>query len=187
MMLKKANAILALLSSFALLVHMGFCAFAYLTFYYNPTLKTLTALPFALLTCAHAVCGMCAVFLLGDGTRLDVYQRQNASTIVQRVSAAFIFPLLIVHLRTFELLSSFSESKAWVPFALLICLQVAFYAIVTAHVATSFSRAFVTLGLLADRKKVRVLDRLAYLVCTAVFLIASVSVVRGELLMFLQK
>ena len=45
MPLKKINAALGLLSIAAMLVHIGYTVFAYLAFYYNPTLKLLTAVP----------------------------------------------------------------------------------------------------------------------------------------------
>ena len=60
-----------------MLVHIGYTVFAYLTFYCNPTLKLLTAIPFMVLACLHAICGMLTVFLQSDGTRLDLYPRQN--------------------------------------------------------------------------------------------------------------
>ena len=43
MKLKKLNAALGLLSIAALLVHIGYTVVAYLMYYYNPTLKVLTA------------------------------------------------------------------------------------------------------------------------------------------------
>ena len=84
MKLKKINAVLAILSTVALFVHIAYTDFAYLTMYYNPFLKLLTSLPFMILTCLHAVCGMTSVFLQADGTRLDLYPEQNKKTIVQR-------------------------------------------------------------------------------------------------------
>ena len=77
MKLKETNAVLAILSEFALLIHIGYTVFAYLTFYYNPMLKTITALPFIVLACIHAVCGMCAVFIMVDGTRMNEYPKLN--------------------------------------------------------------------------------------------------------------
>ena len=74
MKLKKFNALIALLSSIALLIHIGYSSFAYLTMYYNPDMKNLTATPFIICTMIHAVCGMCIVFLQNDGTDLSVYK-----------------------------------------------------------------------------------------------------------------
>lgn len=187
MRLKKASAAFGLLACIALLMHMGYSAFAYLTFYYNPTLKILTAAPFMLCACAHAVCAMCSVFLLGDGTRLDIYQKPNRRTIAQRVSAALIFPLLMVHLRTFDLLTMSSSSGKWPLFGLMILLQVLFFATVVIHASTSFSRSLITLGLLADQGKQKVLDRVVRILCAVAFLVAAYSVVSGELSMFLAR
>ena len=63
MKLKKLNAVLALLSTIAMIFHIGYNIFAYLTMYYNPTLKLVSAVPFIVITCIHAVLGMCLVFL----------------------------------------------------------------------------------------------------------------------------
>ena len=46
MKMKKINAALGLLSIAAMLVHIGYTVFAYLKFYYNESLKILTAIPF---------------------------------------------------------------------------------------------------------------------------------------------
>ncbi len=182
--LKKASAVLALLTILALLAHVGYSVFCYLTFYYNPMLKTLTAAPVIVFACLHAVAGMCTVFLLGDGTRVDPYQRQNRRTVVQRVSAALIFPLLIVHLNIFNILKDASQSGTWFVFGLVLLAQVAFYAVIALHVATSFSRALITLGLLSRKETQVRVDRVAYAVCACLFLVAAIVVVRGQLGMF---
>ncbi len=163
---------------------MAYNCFCFLTFYYNPALKLVTSVPLMVLMCAHAICGMCAVFLLGDGTRLDLYPQKNKKTIIQRISAALIFPLLIVHLKTFEAMKSLSESGIWIGFALLMVLQLLFYVVITVHTSVSFSKACITLGLLVDEKKVRLTDRIVTLVMTALLLVTSFAVVKGELTMF---
>ncbi len=187
MKLKKLNAILSLLSALTLLIHTGYNTFAYYTFYYNPLLKTLTALPFIITVCLHAICGMCAVFLQNDGTCAGLYMKQNPGTIIQRISASLIFPLLILHLNTFNILkNSAANGKHWL-FVTVIILQILFFAVVTAHISVSFSRAFITLGLLDDINKKKAADRIICIACVVVFVIASVSVIRGELIMFMAK
>ncbi len=187
MILKKTSAAAGLLSSFGLLIHVIYNIYAYLTFYYNPSLKKLTAIPFILFTCIHAVCGMCSVFLLGDGTRLDIYRKQNMQTVIQRVSAALIFPLLILHLKTFDLLKTSAGNKQWLLYALLTFLQVIFYAVTAAHVSVSFSRALITLGILTDRQKQKKLDRFVHAFCVVLFAAAVFAVVRGQQKMILPK
>lgn len=187
MKLKKANAVLAILSEITLLIHVGYSIFAYLTFYYNPTLKVLTALPFMVIVCLHAICGMCAVFLLGDGTRTDTYPKLNKGVLIQRISAALIFPLLILHLNTYDTLKSSAEKGNWVLFAAVILAQILFFAVICAHIAVSFSKPFITLGMLKDRNKQKLIDKIAYIVCGLIFAAASVSVIRTQLMMFIPK
>ena len=185
MKLKKCSAVLSLLAILTLLIHVGYSTFAYLTFYYNPSLKMLTSLPFIIVVCLHAVCAMCAVFLHGDGTRPDLYRKQNMGTILQRVSAALIFPLLFIHLKTFDLLKTSAENGRWIVFGLLIFVQVTFFATIFTHASVSFSRALITLGLLSDREKQKKLDRIVYVLCAVLFLFTAGAVIRGQLAMFL--
>lgn len=184
MILKKTNAVLGLLSSIAVVVHMVYNCFSYFTFYYNPALKLATSVPLMVLVCAHAICGMCSVFLLGDGTRLDLYPQKNRKTIIQRISAALIFPLLIVHLKTFEAMRSCSESGIWIGFAMLLVLQLLFYVVITVHTSISFSKACITLGLLTDEKKVRMTDRIIWCIMTVLLLVTAFAVVKGQFAMF---
>ncbi len=184
MRLKKINAVLSLMTILAILIHIGYTVFAYLTFYYNPGLKQLTSLPFMVLACLHGICGMTAVFVQADGTRLDLYPKQNLGTIIQRVSAALIFPLLLLHLNTFSLLSSCAEGGKWFCFTLLILSQPLFYGTVLAHIAVSLSRALITLGWLSSREKQKMIDRIVYAACAIAFAAAVYSVVKGQLAMF---
>jgi hypothetical protein len=133
----------------------------------------------------HAVLGMCSVFLLGEGTRLDMYTIQNRRTVVQRVSAAFILPLLFIHLKTFAFLKDSSESKNWPVFVLVILIQMMFYAVVISHAAVSLSRALITLGILASRENLKIVEKISFLIGGLLFITAAYAVIRGELAMFL--
>ena len=184
MKLKKINAALGLLSIATMLIHIGYTVFAYLAFYYNPFLKLLTAIPFMVLVCLHAVCGMATVFLQSDGTRLDMYPKQNLRTILQRLSAALMLPLVILHINTYGLLSASAEAGHWVWFALLLVSQPLFYGTVLTHVAVSLSRALITLGLLTSREQQKAVDRVVYILCAVAFIAATFVVLRTELAMF---
>ena len=185
MRLKKINAALGLLSIAAMLLHIGYTVFAYLAFYYNPTLKLLTAIPFMVLACLHAVCGMLTLFLQSDGTRLELYPKQNARTILQRVSAALMLPLLILHINTFGLLQSSAEAGQWIWFALLMLSQPLFYGVVQTHIAVSVTRGLITLGWLSSTEKQKVIDRVVCILCALAFVVSTFVVVRTELAMFL--
>ncbi len=183
MKLKKVNAVLGLLAAPLLLAHIGYTVFSYLTMQDNPKLMHVTAGPFAAVTVLHAVCGMLSVFLMGDGTRLDLYPKQNRKTVVQRVSAALIFPLLLLHLRAFDAIQTCAGKGLWVPIGLLLLLQVLFFAVVLAHTGVSLSRALITLGWLTSREKQQKIDRIAAVVFAAVFLLAAFAVIRGTIVM----
>lgn len=185
MKLKKTNAILGLLSTLCLLLHVCYSAFAYLTFYYNPLLKYVFSLPFIVLTCLHAVCGMLSVFLLSDGTRLTQYPRQNRQTLLQRVSAAAIFPLLILHLDTFSLMQSCAEKGQTLLILLLMLVQVLFYAVVLLHIAVSVTKGFITLGLLSSDVTRKRMDTVIYVLSAILLAAASFSVIKGEAAMFI--
>ncbi len=184
MKMKKINAALGLLSIVALLVHMGYTVFAYLTFYYNESLKMLTAIPFMVLVCLHAVCGMLTVFLQADGTRLDLYPKQNLRTILQRASAALMLPLLILHINTFSLLQSTARAGQWLWFTFLMISQPLFYGISLTHIAVSVTSGLITLGLLSSREKQKRIDIALYLLCAAAFVMATCVVLNTELAMF---
>ena len=186
MKLKKINAALGLLSILCMLLHVGYSAFAYLTMYYNPALKRVFSIPFIVLVCLHAVCGMTIVFTKKDGGRADLYPGKNVRTILQRVSAALIFPLLILHLNTFSLMTASAENGMKVFVVLLMIAELLFFAAVITHVAVSFSNGFVTLGLLSSGKTKRIMDLTAYAVGAAAFLISAYAVIRGQAMMFLR-
>ena len=186
MKLKKINAVISLLTILFIVVHIGYNTYCYLASYYNPTLKIATSIPVMISVCLHGILGMLAVFLMGDGTKLTTYPKQNIRTIIQRVSAALIFPLLILHLNTFNILKSSSEEKAWVKFILVIFCQIIFYGIIILHTAVSATKAMITLGWLSSPEKQKKLDTTIYILAGLVFIVAAFSIVKGQLSMFLQ-
>ena len=179
MKLKRINAVLGLFSVLFLLAHIGYTVFSALTKGENPVLLEITIASLMLCMLAHAVCGMLSVFLLGDGTRLDLYPKQNRMTVVQRVTAALLFPLLLVHQEASMLLTACAAGGMWVPFALLLLLQVAFYADVLAHAGVSLSRAFITLGWMTSREKQKKTDRVILIVFALVFAVVACAIVGG--------
>ena len=185
MILKKINAAAALLSVLLMLAHIVYSVFSYITFYYNPFLTKILAIPFVILVCIHAVLGMLSVFLLGDGTRMDSYAKLNTGTVLQRVSAALIFPLLILHINTFSLMSSAAENGRTYMIILLVAAELLFFGCIIVHVAVSVTKALITLGILTSPDIQKKLDRIIYIVCAALFVIMVIAVVRGQLIMFL--
>ncbi len=185
MKLKKINAALGLVSIVFMLLHIGYSVFAYMTFYYNPLLKMVFSVPFMVFVCLHAVCGMLTVFMQSDGTRMNLYPKLNLKTVLQRVSAALIFPLLILHINTFTLLKASSESNMTIFIFLLFFSEILFYAIVLIHVSISLTKGLVTLGILTSVKTQKNLDRIIYIICAVIYVVAICSVLKTQIVMFL--
>jgi succinate dehydrogenase/fumarate reductase cytochrome b subunit len=137
------------------------------------------------MVCLHAICGMMTVFTQGDGTRMDLYPNQNMRTVLQRLSAALIFPLLILHLYTFTLMNNSATSGKIIYVILLIIAEVLFFATVITHVSVSITKAFITLGILCSKELMDKIDKVIYIVNAVVFVIAVVAIVRGQFIMFL--
>ena len=184
MALKKCNACVSLVAFLAMLVHICYNDFAYLTFYYNPVLKTATAMPFMICTCIHAVLGMLIVFLQGDGTRLT-YPKKNVRTVIQRVTAALIFPMLILHLKTFDLMKETAGQGKLAAWWLLALVEVLFFGTILSHATVSFSNALITLGWLSSRERQWVINLVVWVFSIILFLVSVIAVVRGQFLMFL--
>ena len=183
--MKKANAAIGLLSALFIIVHIGYNAFSFLTLYYNPTLQMAVSLPFVVLVCVHAVLGMLTLFLSSDGTRLDDYPKQNRRIILKRVSAALIFPLLIVHVNSFGLMQQNAQAGNAPLVVLLIVTEVLFFAVVLTHIATSLTAGFITLGLVESKEAQVLMDRVVYVIGAMAFAVSSYSVVSGQVVMFL--
>ncbi|MBQ9544292.1 MAG: hypothetical protein IJV00_04110 [Clostridia bacterium] len=185
MKLKKINAILSMLTTAAIFVHIGYVAFSFAAMYDNQLLKNLTARPFMAFACLHAIFAMAIVFFSSEGTRLDQYPKQNVGTIIQRATAILILPLLFLHINTFDLLTTCAQTGKWGLFVVLMISQPIFYAVTLAHVSVSVSRALVTLGRLTSIEKKKKVDRIVMIVCAVFFVAASVAVIKGQLSIFL--
>lgn len=175
MTIKKWNARLALLTILLLLIHEGYQLFAYLTFYYNPTLSKATGYAAAGCFVLHGILSAISVFILHDAKSI-AYKRLNIKTVCQRVSAALILLLLPLHIFSFPLLQS---SAGGIGYWLIETEQILYYAALSGHIALSFSNALITLGRLADIRKKRVIDItvsvIAALLCIAVSVIITTT------------
>ena len=172
MAIKKWNARLSLLTTALLLIHEGYQLYAYITFYYNPTLSKVTGYAAAGCFVLHGILSAIGVFVLHDAKTV-AYKRLNIRTVLQRISAAMIIVLLPLHIFSFSLLMS---SAGGVGYVLTEIAQILFYAALSCHIALSFSNALITLGRLSDIKKKRIIDVVAFVICALLFIAASVII-----------
>lgn len=176
---KKWNARLAIFTFFLLLIHEGYQLFAYLTFYYNSTISAITGFSLAGCFLAHGILSAISVFVLHDA-KIVTYKKRNCKTVLQRASAVVVILLLPVHIFSFSLLQR-SETAAY---AVIEALQIVYYAALTGHIAVSIGNALVTLGLLADIGKKRVLDTVVFVVCALLFIAVCVIITMGHAKLF---
>ena len=78
---------------------------------------------------------------------------------------------VVLHIKSFEMLSSGNLGLAAAELT-----QFIFFSCVFTHIATSFSNAFVTLGLLGDMDKKKKIDRVVYVICAVLWAVAVIVV-----------
>ena len=179
---KRANAVVALLMIAALLIHLAYEVWSYMTFYYNPLVTKLIAYSFVVLVVVHILLSVSIVFGQHDSHTLRSYPKQNARTIVQRGSAVMILLLLPWHIKTGDWIVTHTGGTSF--FHILLVLQVLFWVMVLLHISTSFSRALITLGWLESRKTQRIIDVIVCAVCAAGMVLAAVVVIRTQFMLF---
>lgn len=172
MNVKKLNARLSLLTIFFLLIHEGYQLYAFITFYYNPALSMASGISVAVCLVLHVILSVISVISLHD-SKTVVYKRLNIRTVIQRISGVLLLVLLPLHIFTMPLLKL---SVGGAGYVLTEAVGIIFYAAVSCHAALSFSNALITLGLLSDIKKKRVIDIVALVFFALLFIAASVII-----------
>jgi hypothetical protein len=177
---KKTNAVLGLITIFLMTAHAVYQMFAYITFYYNPLVSKLTGFVLLGVVVLHVILSMLIVFTKTDSVTVT-YKRRNIRTVIQRVSAMMMVILLPVHVFEFELLKRNAGSAVKY---LIELTMIFFYAVLMMHISMSFSNALITLGLLEDMKKKKIIDTVVLIISIAIFTAASVITLSVQLKMF---
>jgi len=184
MVIKKINAVLSLITVLFLALHAGYVSYAYLTMYYNPFLTNLFAGLIMIPASLHGILGMIIVFLSSEGTRADLYPKFNKLTVIQRVSAALIFPMLFIHVNTFIFFTKAAEAGKPGLFIPIIISEILIFGTVIIHAAVSFPKALITMGWLGSVKGEKRIRIISLAVGGVLFVIACFAVIRGQLIMF---
>ncbi len=182
MRIKKANAVLSLFIIALLLIHMGYEFYSYLTFYYNPLVTKIISYGFAISVSVHVVLTIIIVTTRHDGSALRLYPKANIQTILQRASAAGILLLFPVHIKTGDLIAGHLVGEP--VLYLLLAAQLLFWCMVMTHIAVSFSRALITLGVLESIKKKLVIDRIVWILCAIAFAASAAIVIRVQMALY---
>lgn len=171
MRIKKINAILALLTMALLLAHGGYQIVSYILYFYNPVITKVLGGALATAYVLHAVLSMYIVFKVNDTVKIT-YRKRNIRTLIQRDTGMLSMLLFFFHAEGMMLLGK-TAGTGW--FYVMEFASFLFIMVLMVHVSISFSKAFVTLGLITDEKKVKVIDNVMAVIC-AVFFVVSVVV-----------
>ena len=180
MKLKKCNAILSLILTGLFLVHAFYQTISYVAFYYNPVLSKALAYSLLACMCAHAVLACISVCGRHDSQKI-AYPKLNMRTVLQRASAAAAVILLLFHVFSFAILTKTAGS---IFYYVGEALQLAFIGAMFLHVAVSFSKAFITLGLVGDEKKIKIIDIVCAVLCAVLFSVMSIVIALVHLKIF---
>lgn len=186
MILKKINAGLGLLSILFMILHIGFTTYSYLTMYYNPKLKNILSYPFMILVIIHVILGIVIFIRQRDGKSHNIYPKNNFRTILQRLTAILIIPLLILHINIFSIMKSSANNGSSFIIYLMIIAELLFFGSVITHVVVSFSNAFITLGLITSKKVQKIIDIIMYVLGAIAFVITVYAVITLQVNMFLK-
>ena len=164
MKLKKANAILGLFAILILLAHAGYQTVAYIMFIYNPLVTCLLGWITVAVVSAHAILGMSMLAFAHDGGSVKDYPGMHLRTILQRASAIGIMVMLVLHIKAYDILRSGTPGLVAAEL-----IQLLFFSFIFIHIGTSFTNAFVTLGLLGDMDKKKKIDRVVWVICAVLW------------------
>ncbi len=172
MKLKKINAGFSLLTIVLFFIHTSYQAFSFLTHNHNVTLTMAFGYLLLASVSVHAVLGCIMVFGKHDA-KIISYPALNIQTMLQRISMVVISVFLIPHILSFLLLP---KAAGGFFYYLLEIIKIIFYAAVFTHIAVSFGKALITLGLLSEPKTKKAVDIVMTIICTACFIALSIII-----------
>lgn len=170
---KKINAMLALFSIAALIIHAGYQTVSYAILYYNPVVSKVLGYIIVIPVVCHIFLSVISVLFLHD-SRTIAYWRFNLAIIIQRICAVLLLCLFPVHIQSFELLQAHPDGPV---FALIKVAEILFYAVLFTHISVSFSRALVALGIMKNIENKKRLDHIVWIVCAVLFIVVNWFVV----------
>ncbi|MBR5338119.1 MAG: hypothetical protein IK152_09065 [Lachnospiraceae bacterium] len=180
MKLKKANALLAILTMATLVIHAGYQSIAYILFFHDTMISFILGKVITVSVLCHIILSVIIVLVLHDSKTIS-YPGQNIKIILQRISAVGIGAHLLAHTHSFEkLLASFGTHV----YILTEIMQIIYFAFLFIHIGTSLTNAFITLGCLDDIDKKKKIDHVIWVVCGIFFVGISILIPTVRLKLF---
>lgn len=172
--LKKVNAVLSWLLSLSLLGHLLTMSYSFLTGWYNYSLcKNLAYLTAGLVT-VHVIISVVLIFFFHDGSRISYYGKRNLPTIFQRVTALVIVVILHMHVKAFGFIVAGIKLGFWTKIGIFVT-ETIFFGAIFLHLAVSFSKSMISVGILRTEKMEKIIDKVAIVVCSVLMLLTTIS------------
>lgn len=166
--LKKVNAAMAMLVLLSLCGHAGTMCFSLWTGWYNFLIAKSFAYVTVIALAFHVLISLTTFFFFHDGANLK-YTKENRTTFLQRVSALAMLVLLHAHMNAYSHMAT--GEVLTIGKTIFYCIsEFLFFASVMTHVAVSFSKGLITLGLVSSAESVHRIDIISYFICALVML-----------------
>ena len=176
----KANGYISLLVVLTLFIHTIYELVTYSIMFYNPIATKTFGYVLGALVVIHGTLSMINVYGRADSKRIR-YKKLNIKTFLQRASAFLIIVTLPIHIMAFGILQSNAFGVIYVITEIVNAL---FLVAVYIHVAISFSKALITIGVLEDEKKAVVIDRTLMVICTILCTASIIMTIVTHIKMF---
>ena len=96
----------------------------------------------------------------------------NIGTVLQRATAIIIMILIHFHMKAYAHVVTGEVLSAGMT-AFRIVTELLFFSAVLVHIAVSFGKAFITLGIGSSGKAIQNITRIAFVICAVILLVAS--------------
>lgn len=176
-MVKKLNALVSLICCLCLFGHCGTMTYSMMTGWYSFAICKNLAHATAITVGVHVALVLVIFFFLQDQSNMSRYKKENGRVMAQRASGLIMIIVLHAHVKNYGFIMSGEPFLAGDK-AKVIILEFIFFLSVFMHLSSSFSKAFVSLGLISSKKTLTIVDRVMQVLCIVLFLVVMVTMVR---------
>lgn len=176
MIMKKFNAVITWLITLFLLIHVGIVARCFLfgTGDYIP--HKIAAEGLATCVFLHIIMSIIMVLYRHEGKNFFKYAKVNKVLVIQRVTGFVIMIIVFIHMNAFKLITLGQPLELGTKIFTLVTETIFFLAICI-HLAYSFSKSLITMGLIRTENAKKKADIAAKVVCGLLFLVTMVSII----------
>lgn len=160
-----------------LAAHFGTMSYSLLTGWYDFVICKTLARMTAGVVCVHVLISLIIVFFMHDGSRISHYAKRNMRTILQRASGLVILIMIHFHVKAFGFIGA-GQHLSGGDRVFILVTELIFFGAIFLHTATSFSRSFITMGLIRSEKTEKTIDRTVIVVTSALMIFITAVLTR---------